>query len=114
MMNTSIQGLKLELNSIEHKGKGSRIQNYSSSCAAAGQFGLMSVYNKMFDQVDLSASQLLLTQQDFQDDKRLRNLRECVDNLLALGIVPIINENDAVSGNMGYTSEVRELLQQKS
>ena len=78
---------------------------FSSSCAAAGQFGLMSVYSSLFESVDLTASQILLTQQDFNSPERLLNLKSCVDNLLRLGIVPIINENDAVSGNLGYTSD---------
>eukprot|EP00520_Triparma_pacifica_P015092 CAMPEP_0118640596 /NCGR_PEP_ID=MMETSP0785-20121206/4837_1 /TAXON_ID=91992 /ORGANISM="Bolidomonas pacifica, Strain CCMP 1866" /LENGTH=670 /DNA_ID=CAMNT_0006531993 /DNA_START=1271 /DNA_END=3280 /DNA_ORIENTATION=+ len=88
---------------IERGDEGRR--NYSSSCAAAGQFGLMSVYSSLFESVDLTASQILLTQQDFNSPERLLNLKSCVDNLLRLGIVPIINENDAVSGNLGYTSD---------
>ena len=86
------------------KANAGNAKNYDSACAAAGQFGLMNVYNMMFDQRDLSASQLLLTQHDFQDASRLKNLAYCVENLLALGVIPIINENDAVSANQGYTA----------
>ncbi len=78
-------------------------QNYSAACAAAGQFGLMNIFSTMFDQMSLSASQLLLTQDDFKDSKRLANLRQCVSTLLSVGVIPIINENDAVSANLGYT-----------
>lgn len=90
--------------SVAGKPAAGNAKNYDSACAAAGQFGLMNVYNMMFDQRDLSASQLLLTQHDFQDAGRLKNLAYCVENLLALGVIPIINENDAVSANQGYTA----------
>ena len=36
---------------------------------------------------------------------RLNNLRYSVERLLALGIIPIFNENDAVSANTGYTAD---------
>ena len=96
---------KTDLASLNHtspSAKGSS-KNYDSACAAAGQFGLMSIFNMMFDQRDMTASQLLLTQHDFTDPKRIKNLGYCVDHLLSLGIIPIINENDAVSANQGYT-----------
>jgi len=65
------------------------------------------LYSSLFDQCDVTASQILLTQADFQDKQRLSNLTYAVDRLLSLGIVPIINENDAVSANKGYmTSDV--------
>ena len=65
----------------------------------------MNLYSSLFKQCDLSASQLLCTQADFQDPARLNNLKYVVGRLLKLGIIPIINENDAVSGNSGYTPE---------
>jgi len=78
---------------------------YDSACAAAGQFEMMNLYNSLFSQQDISASQLLVTQADFADASRLKNLTYSIDRLLGLGIVPIINENDAVSANTGYTSD---------
>jgi len=80
-------------------------QFYDSACAAAGQFEMMNLYSSLFNQVEVSNSQLLLTQADFQSDVARRNLIYAVDRMLALGIVPILNENDAVSGNSGYTAE---------
>lgn len=78
-------------------------KHYDSACAAAGQFELMNLYSSMFNQMDITPSQILLTQHDFQDELRLHNLEYTIERLLSLGIVPIINENDAVSGNTGYT-----------
>lgn len=78
---------------------------YNSACAAAGQFEMMNLYSSLFNQYDINASQLLLTQEDFQDDGHLLNMSYSVERLLSVGILPIINENDAVSANSGYTDD---------
>lgn len=77
-------------------------KHYDSACAAAGQFEMMNLYCSLFSQYDISASQILVTQFDFQDMQRLNNLTYAMERLLERGIVPIINENDAVSANSGY------------
>lgn len=79
-------------------------QHYDAACAATGQFELMNLYSSLFNQMEITPSQILLTQHDFQDAERLQNLSYTIERLLSLGIVPIINENDAVSGNTGYTT----------
>lgn len=78
---------------------------YDSACAAAGQFEMMNLYSSLFNQCGVSASQILVTQADFIDDARRQNLKYSVERLLGLGIIPIVNENDAVSGNTGYTDD---------
>ena len=78
---------------------------YDSACAAAGQFEMMNLYSNLFAQCDVSASQILVTQADFADETRRNNLRYALERLLGLGVVPIINENDAVSANLGYTAD---------
>ena len=78
---------------------------YDSACASAGQFEMMNLYSSLFAQCDVTASQILVTQTDFSDDRRRNNLEYAVERLLSLGIVPIINENDAVSANLGYTPD---------
>lgn len=80
-------------------------KHYDSACAAAGQFEMMNLYSSLFAQYDIVASQILVTQHDFTDAQKLYNLHYAIERLLSLGIVPIINENDAVSGNMGYTPD---------
>lgn len=77
-------------------------KTYDSVRAATGQFEMTKLYSSLFDQCDVTASQILLTQADFLDQSRLNNLTYAIDRLLSLGIVPIINENDAVSANKGY------------
>ncbi len=81
----------------EHERK-----SYNSACAAAGQMGLMSLYETMFTSYDVATSQLLVTCSDFASPERRRNIQYVISQLLALGIVPLINENDCVSANQGY------------
>lgn len=62
----------------------------------------MSLYETMFNQFDITTSQVLLTAFDFTSPERRRNVQYVISQLLALGIVPLLNENDAVSANQGY------------
>ena len=62
----------------------------------------MSLYETMFSQFDVTTSQLLVTAFDFTSPERRRNVQYVISQLLALGIVPLLNENDAVSANQGY------------
>ena len=45
---------------------------------------------------------MLVTAFDFTSPERRRNVQFVISQLLSLGIVPLINENDAVSANQGY------------
>ncbi len=67
------------------------------ACAAVGQTRLMGLYEAGFSRLGLLAAQVLLTSDDFDDRTRYLNLRATLTRLLALRVIPIINENDAVS-----------------
>jgi glutamate 5-kinase len=67
------------------------------ACAAIGQPRLMAIYEKLFGAAGYSVGQVLLTQQDLEDHDRHLNARNTLVTLLSNGIIPIINENDAVS-----------------
>lgn len=67
------------------------------ACAAVGQSRLMGLYQEGFDRLGLPCGQVLLTQGDFDDRVRCLNLRATLLALLRHGVVPVINENDAVS-----------------
>jgi glutamate 5-kinase len=67
------------------------------ACAAVGQSRLMAVYEKLFREHGLHVAQVLLAHDDLQDKERHRNARNTLVTLLRRGVVPIINENDAVS-----------------
>ena len=67
------------------------------ACAAIGQSRLMAIYDDAFDKLGCRTAQVLLTEDDFRDPVRYSNLRSTLVSLLALGVIPVINENDTVS-----------------
>ncbi|HEY6170191.1 MAG TPA: glutamate 5-kinase [Verrucomicrobiae bacterium] len=67
------------------------------ACAAIGQSRLMSTYQELFATHGLAVAQVLLTHNDLEDKERHLNARNTLVTLLRHGVVPIINENDAVS-----------------
>eukprot|EP00290_Baffinella_frigidus_P007092 CAMPEP_0180135762 /NCGR_PEP_ID=MMETSP0986-20121125/11040_1 /TAXON_ID=697907 /ORGANISM="non described non described, Strain CCMP2293" /LENGTH=441 /DNA_ID=CAMNT_0022076555 /DNA_START=94 /DNA_END=1419 /DNA_ORIENTATION=+ len=68
------------------------------ACAAAGQGILMSLYDVLFQRVGISCAQVLITQSDLLSRERYSYLTDTLDRLASLGCVPIINENDVVTG----------------
>src|SRR6202795_1514380 len=67
------------------------------ACAAVGQSMLMHEYEKLFQTHGVHLAQVLLTEGDFVDRNRYSNLRQTMEALLKLGILPVVNENDTVS-----------------
>uniref|UniRef100_A0A2N9FDX7 Aspartate/glutamate/uridylate kinase domain-containing protein n=1 Tax=Fagus sylvatica TaxID=28930 RepID=A0A2N9FDX7_FAGSY len=67
------------------------------ACAAVGQNSLMALYDTLFSQLDVTSAQLLVTDNDFRDKAFRNQLSETVESLSALKVIPIFNENDAVS-----------------
>ncbi|KVH12458.1 Aldehyde dehydrogenase, C-terminal [Cynara cardunculus var. scolymus] len=67
------------------------------ACAAVGQNGLMALYDTLFSQLDVTSSQLLVTDNDFKNADFRVQLCQTVDSLLDLRSIPIFNENDAIS-----------------
>jgi glutamate 5-kinase len=68
------------------------------ACAAVGQSRLMAMYDQLFARHKLVVAQVLLTHEDLEHHERHLNARNTLVTLLGRGVVPIINENDAVSG----------------
>ena len=84
------------------------------ACAAVGQSKLMHTYERLFFGKKVVA-QLLLSSDDFTSPVRYRNLQNALRELLSLGVVPIVNENDSVSvreleGAFGDNDELSSLL----
>ncbi|XP_052175141.1 delta-1-pyrroline-5-carboxylate synthase-like [Diospyros lotus] len=67
------------------------------ACASVGQNGLMALYDNLFSQLDVTSSQLLVTDNDFKSQEFRSQLSQTVNSLLALRSIPIFNENDAIS-----------------
>ncbi len=70
--------------------------NQLQAAAAVGQMGLVQVYESAFREHGVGTAQILLTHDDLADRKRYLNARSTLATLLALGVVPVINENDTV------------------
>ena len=80
-------------------GLGGRVTNVQmrQACAAIGQPVLMHAYKLAFQAHDLTVAQVLLTREVLNNRRTYLNLRNAVESLLLLGVVPIVNENDSVS-----------------
>jgi len=67
------------------------------ACAAIGQCCLMNAWTDALAKADLMPGQVLLTRQDFSDQKRSQKVKETLNSLTFKKIVPVVNENDSVS-----------------
>ncbi len=66
------------------------------AAAAVGQMGLVQAYETAFSAHGVRTAQILLTHADLSNRERYLNARETLLELLRLGVVPIVNENDTV------------------
>ena len=67
------------------------------AAAAVGQCELMYVYDRLFSSYNHTVAQLLLTGADLRDEERHTNFSNVVARLLAMNVLPVINENDTVA-----------------
>jgi glutamate 5-kinase len=74
-----------------------RAVNELQAAAAVGQMGLIEAYERSFKAHGLHTAQILLTHADLADRERYLNARSTLRTLLALKVIPIINENDTVT-----------------
>ncbi len=74
----------------------------SQAAAAVGQIRLAHAYKELLDAHGITVAQILLTLGDTEQRRRYLNARGTLKTLLALGAVPVINENDTVA-----TAEIR-------
>jgi glutamate 5-kinase len=74
----------------------------SQAAAAVGQITLAHAYEATFKKRGMTAAQILLTLGDTEERHRYLNARNTISTLLALGTVPVVNENDTVT-----TAEIR-------
>ena len=67
--------------------------------AAIGQVKLMSSYQFLFGKYGIQAGQLLATKESFRDRRHYLNMKNCISAMLENKVLPIVNENDAISIN---------------
>jgi len=77
----------------------SRPKNLSGkqALAAIGQGRLIALWDNLFGQLEQPIAQVLLTKGDISDRTRYLNAVNTFEELLTMGVVPIVNENDTVS-----------------
>ncbi len=71
--------------------------NRLQAVSAVGQIDLMGAYSRLFAEHQVAAGQVLIAPHDFADRNQYVHAQDTFENLLALGVVPIVNENDAVA-----------------
>lgn len=74
----------------------------SQAAAAVGQIRLAHAYKELLESREVTVAQVLLTLEDSERRRRYLNARATLESLLALGALPVINENDTVA-----TAEIR-------
>lgn len=74
----------------------------SQAAAAVGQIRLAHAYKELLEEKSITVAQVLLTLEDSERRRRFLNARATLESLLALGALPVINENDTVA-----TAEIR-------
>lgn len=67
------------------------------ACAAIGQAQLISIYQRIFSEYNQTAAQVLMTKNTITNEVSRKNAENTFSELLNLGVIPIVNENDTVS-----------------
>lgn len=67
------------------------------ACASVGQARLMMIYQKLFMEYNQTAGQILMTKNTMLDDLNRMNARNTFQELLSMGVIPIVNENDTIA-----------------
>lgn len=67
------------------------------ACAAIGQSRLMMIYQQLFSEYNQVVGQILMTKSNVLDDESRTNVKNTFEKMLAMGVIPIVNENDSVS-----------------
>lgn len=75
----------------------SKKMGFKQACAAIGQARLMMTYQKLFSEYNQIAAQILMTKNTLTNDVNRENAYNTFSELLNLGVIPIVNENDTVS-----------------
>ncbi|RHQ48886.1 glutamate 5-kinase [Ruminococcus sp. AF25-23LB] len=86
---TGVAALGMHAKPTELKGK--------QACAAVGQARLMMIYQKLFSEYNQLSAQILMTKNTMVNNVNRKNAQNTFNELLSLGVIPIVNENDSIS-----------------
>ncbi|KAE8540606.1 glutamate 5-kinase [Cryptococcus gattii VGV] len=87
-------GVGLRRMDLKERGKG---LHQKQALAAVGQGRLIALWDNLFSQLDQPIAQILLTRMDISERTRYLNAQNTFSELLQMGVIPIVNENDTVS-----------------
>ena len=87
---------KRAIGQVAVKSQGGNM-GFKQACAAIGQARLMMTYQKLFSEYNHMAAQILMTKNTVVDDINRTNAYNTFTELLNMGVIPIVNENDTVS-----------------
>ncbi len=82
-----VMGIDRKPNSVSEK----------QACAAIGQARLMIIYQKLFSEYNQTAAQVLMTKNTMVNNLNRQNAKNTFKELLHMGAIPIVNENDTIS-----------------
>ncbi|BBD98281.1 glutamate 5-kinase [Sphingobium amiense] len=74
----------------------------AQAAAATGQIALSQCWASLLEERGITAAQMLVTLDDLENRRRYLNASATLERLMALGVVPVVNENDSVA-----TAEIR-------
>lgn len=86
---TGAAALGMKERPVDLKGK--------QACAAVGQARLMMIYQKLFSEYNQPSAQILMTKNTMVNNINRKNAQNTFNELLKLGVIPIVNENDSIS-----------------
>ena len=78
------------------KGKPAELKK-KQACSAVGQARLMMIYQKLFSEYNQPSAQILMTKNTMVNNINRKNAQNTFNELLGLGVIPIVNENDSIS-----------------
>ncbi|KAI0200757.1 glutamate 5-kinase [Astrocystis sublimbata] len=90
-------GVGLRRMDVDKRPKGPKHLAKLQALAAIGQCRLMSLWDSLFAHLQQPISQILLTRNDIADRSRYLNAQNCMAELLDMGVIPIVNENDTLA-----------------
>ncbi len=77
--------------------KETKTVSQKQACAAIGQARLMTTYQKIFSEYNHYAAQILMTRNTIVDNVNRFNAQNTFNELLSMGVIPVVNENDTIS-----------------
>lgn len=80
-----------------HRDSGAETMAAKQACSAVGQARLMMTYQKLFAEYNQVAAQILMTKNTIVDNLNRYNAHNTFSELLRLGAIPVVNENDTVA-----------------